>query len=101
MQAAGALFHDADAVMLAGIEIKGDALAVIFYRQHDQFILLMQVNPGLLGAGVAGAIGQRLAGDLQQMDLLAGGQADGKGSDSSSTGKPPRSENSRAVSSSA
>lgn len=78
MQAAGPLIHDIQAVVFAlvaaGVVVAAEAAAIVLDRQAQGFAVLAQLQPDIFRVGVAQAVGKRLAGDLQQVDLLAGRQ---------------------------
>ena len=60
------------AVVFALVDVAAEAATVVFDRQSDCLAILAQLQPGVLRVGVAQAVGERLAGDLQNVDLFAG-----------------------------
>ncbi|MNL42309.1 hypothetical protein D3C87_1647600 [compost metagenome] len=58
--------------MFARIDFAAEPASVVFDAEPHGFAFLTQLQPGVLRMGVAQAIGERLAGDLQDVDLLAG-----------------------------
>lgn len=78
VQAACALLHDGQTMVHARVEARAEADAVVFDEQFDLFADLAQIQPGVLGLDMAGAIGERLASDLQQVDLFAGRELEGQ-----------------------
>ena len=81
VQAARAFVHDGQAVVFALVDGAAKATAVVLDAQAHGLALLAQLQPGVLRMGVAQAVGQGLAGDLQQVDLFAGRQLEGEGVD--------------------
>ncbi|MNR68509.1 hypothetical protein D3C85_1931180 [compost metagenome] len=58
--------------MFALIDLAAEPAPVVFDAEPDGFTVLTQFEPGALRMGVAQAVGERLAGNLQDVDLLAG-----------------------------
>src|SRR5476649_2351043 len=79
-QSFAALTHDAQAVVTCRIGgvggIGGETLAIVEHRQRQFAALLADTDTRMIGARMPHHVTQRLAGDLQQMQLLFGRQVD-------------------------
>jgi len=59
-------------MVFALVDVAAEATPVVFNDQPHGFTVLTQLQPGVLRMGMAQAVGERLSGDLQYVDLLAG-----------------------------
>ena len=69
---AAAVILGVQAVVFAMVHRLAEAAAVVFNAQAHGFAVLAQLQPGVLGMGVAQAVGQGFTGHLQQVDLFTG-----------------------------
>jgi len=72
-QAARPLIHDVQAVVFALVDVAAEATAVVFHQQAYRLAVLSQLQPGVLRMGVAQAVGEGFAGDLQDVDSSLAG----------------------------